>query len=208
MRGTGVQGSRRRLAFDPISAARRQKTPTSGAPRGVRMVAQSIRAASWLNGCGFQATRLAALRCPSSSTDAGRRAGISAVWFRGQARTPPPCGEGQGWGSESSARRWEVGWTVDASPATAHPAAPPPPLPLPTRGRGIALRFRSLSREGRREEAPRLRRGALYACSRVNRSAKEMPMADRTKVKWITATTATIWMFSKLRPLPRYVFSA
>jgi hypothetical protein len=30
-----------------------------------------------------------------------------------------------------------------------------------------------------------------------------MPMADRTKVKWITATTATIWMFSKLRPLPQ-----
>jgi hypothetical protein len=158
-------------------------------------------------------TRLAALRCPSSSTDAGRRAGISAVRFRGRARTPPPCGEGigvgvakrraalggrvdrrgqswprspsgttptpspphkgegyrvavpalprperlgsspsmtremrgtpppcgegQGWGSESSARRWEVGCTVDASPATAHPAAPPPPLPLPTRGRGL-----------------------------------------------------------------------
>ncbi len=47
------KGSRRRLAFDPISAARSPKSPTSGAPRGVRMVAQSIRAASWLNGCGL-----------------------------------------------------------------------------------------------------------------------------------------------------------
>ncbi len=41
-----------------------QERRHGGAPRGVREVAQSSRAASWLNGSGYQ-TRLAALRCPS-----------------------------------------------------------------------------------------------------------------------------------------------
>lgn len=33
-------------------------------------------------------------------------------------------------------------------------------------------------------------------------------MAERTKVKWMTATTATIWMFSKLKSPLSYVFKA
>ena len=43
--------------------------------------------------------------------------------------------------------------------------------------------------------------GCLYAAalSRVNRSAKEIPMAESTKVKWMTATSVTICMLSKLR---------
>ncbi|CAI0343121.1 hypothetical protein BO1005MUT1_210186 [Hyphomicrobiales bacterium] len=61
-----------------ISAARRLKSPASGAPRGVRMVAQSIRAASWLNGSGPRPTRLAALRCPSFKPAAPRRGGALA----------------------------------------------------------------------------------------------------------------------------------
>jgi hypothetical protein len=35
--------------------------------------------------------------------------------------------------------------------------------------------------------------------SRVSRSANEMPMAESTKVKWITAIIVTILMFSRLR---------
>jgi hypothetical protein len=38
-----------------------------GAPRGVRRVAQSRRAAAWLNGCGYS-SRLAALRQPCLAT--------------------------------------------------------------------------------------------------------------------------------------------
>jgi len=44
---------------------------------------------------------------------------------------------------------------------------------------------------------------ALYVFSRVNRSAKDIPMAESTNVKWITATIATICMFSKLRSPPK-----
>ena len=40
---------------------------------------------------------------------------------------------------------------------------------------------------------------ALPQClSRVSRSANEMPMAESTKVKWITATMVTTWMFSRV----------
>ena len=52
-RRTASEGSRHRPALGPISAARSEKTPMSGAPRGARKVAQSFRAASWLNGCGY-----------------------------------------------------------------------------------------------------------------------------------------------------------
>ncbi len=38
-----------------------------------------------------------------------------------------------------------------------------------------------------------------YTFSRVNLSANEIPIAESTKVKWMTATTATILMLSKLR---------
>lgn len=37
-----------------------------------------------------------------------------------------------------------------------------------------------------------------YACSRVSRSAKEMPIAESTKVKWITATMVTTLIFSSV----------
>lgn len=40
---------------------------------------------------------------------------------------------------------------------------------------------------------------ALPQClSRVSRSANEMPMAESTKVKWITATKVTTWMLSSV----------
>ena len=42
-----------RARAQPETRPTGQKTPRSGAPRGVRMVAQSIRAASWLNGSGY-----------------------------------------------------------------------------------------------------------------------------------------------------------
>ena len=58
------------------SAARSFQIAASGAPRGVRMVAQSIRAASWLNGSGPIPPRLAALRCPSSINARGNAGGI------------------------------------------------------------------------------------------------------------------------------------
>ncbi len=51
----------------------------SGAPRGVRAVAQSARAATWLNGCGLNTSRLAALRCPSLPTPAPDGAGGDLV---------------------------------------------------------------------------------------------------------------------------------
>ena len=57
------------------SAARGLKIAGSGAPRGVRRVAQSLRAASWLNGSGPIPLRLAALRCPSSSLPRGSAGG-------------------------------------------------------------------------------------------------------------------------------------
>ena len=63
------------------------------------MVAQSIRAAAWLNGCGLIPSRLAALRCPSSSTDAARRAGVLPCRFevkRGEPLSRRERGRGEG----------------------------------------------------------------------------------------------------------------
>jgi hypothetical protein len=65
--GSGDPRQRRNRKRGPGSS----KSPPGGAPRGVRRVAQSFRAASWLDGCGFLHSRLAALRCPSSRTPAG-----------------------------------------------------------------------------------------------------------------------------------------
>ena len=39
----------------------------------------------------------------------------------------------------------------------------------------------------------------VHLCSRVRRSANEMPMADSTNVMWTIATMVTIWMLSILR---------
>jgi len=126
----------------------------------------------------------------------GRREG--ALRLRRRARgTPLLTGEG----SPSRFPRL-FGWVSRGVAVWVKSAGNPSPV-----RRGFSVAVPGGISDGR-EAASRLRRGAPYACSRVNRSAKEMPMAERTKVKWITATTATIWMFSKLRPLPRYVFSA
>jgi len=60
----------------PRSAARSLKSPASGAPRGVRRVAQSLRAASWLNGSGTlprASRRSAAPHFTATRADAGGR---------------------------------------------------------------------------------------------------------------------------------------
>ena len=77
------------------SAARSFQIAAGGAPRGVRMVAQSIRAASWLNGSGSPNQRLAALRCPShATTPAGSACGRGRRLGAGSAtRTLLPSGE-------------------------------------------------------------------------------------------------------------------
>jgi hypothetical protein len=73
------------------SAARSFQIAAGGAPRGVRMVAQSIRAASWLNGCGpkTHAPRGAPLPLRSKRPRAGTRAGKPHASFSGGAKRRP-----------------------------------------------------------------------------------------------------------------------
>ena len=78
-----------------ISAARGFKIAGSGAPRGVRRVAQSLRAASWLKEAALHNLRLAALRRPSSSTPAATRAGHHP-WARARRRASRPSRDGSG----------------------------------------------------------------------------------------------------------------
>ena len=77
--------------LDRRSAARDQKSPMSGAPRGVRMVAQSIRAASWLNGCGQipRASRRSAAPHCFRAAARERKRGFGAPSFSGEAQRRP-----------------------------------------------------------------------------------------------------------------------
>jgi hypothetical protein len=64
--GPCARSSLEEEAGQPVTRKRGPESEIAegGAPRGVRMVAQPVRAASWLNGCGSRLTRLAALRQP------------------------------------------------------------------------------------------------------------------------------------------------
>ncbi len=73
--------------FRPDKRGPESKIAEGGAPGGVRRVAQSRRAATWLNGCGPIPTRLAALRQPRSITDAATAGG-------GWRSPPSPQGDG------------------------------------------------------------------------------------------------------------------
>lgn len=94
---TGVEGRGERPT-GPRSADRSFQIAASGAPRGVRMVAQPIRAAVGF-GHGPLPTRLAALRCPSSGTSAHiARAGFGLPGFRaGGFATTEVLGKGLRW---------------------------------------------------------------------------------------------------------------
>ncbi len=73
--------------FRPDKRGPEPKIAEGGAPGDVRRVAQSRRAATWLNGCGPLPKRPAALRQPRSITDAATAGG-------GGRSPPSPQGDG------------------------------------------------------------------------------------------------------------------
>jgi hypothetical protein len=63
---------------------------------------------------------------------------LDALTEQSPRETPPPCGEGKGWGSQSRNDRLNTWPDRRCQPALSlrgHQAAPPPPLP--TRGEGF-----------------------------------------------------------------------